>query len=280
MPTALVIGSPIDHSLSPVLHRAGYEALGLTDWQYDRREVVADEVPAFLASLEPDVVGCSVTMPCKEAALAVADAASDLAREVGSANTLIRRDGGWFAENTDVAGIVGALRDAGITMIPGAVVIGSGATARSVVAALAQMGAMEITFVVRHEARPETVKLAEDYGMDVAVVPESHQHTASILGFAPLIISTVPAGAADYVARELRDAPSLNIGAVAAGVVMDVVYANWPTQLAQVAGDRGARIVSGLDMLVHQAAVQFEMFTGHEAPIADMMRAGRAEMTG
>lgn len=276
MPRALVIGSPISHSLSPTLHEAGYRAAGLDGWSYGRAEVVAAEVPAFLAGLDDDIVGLSVTMPCKEAALAVADECSALARDVGAANTLVRRAGGWYADNTDVHGVVEALRDAGCESTHGAVVIGSGATARSVVAALARLGVREVMFVVRAQARPETLALARSFDMRTSVVREDDEDTARIVGTSLLVVQTTPAGAADALAARLVNAPSLRIGAAGGPFVLDVVYADWPTRFAQVMTTRGAAVVSGLDMLVHQAAAQFELFTGHGAPIADMMEAGRA----
>lgn len=276
MPRALVVGSPIDHSLSPTLHEAGYRAAGLDDWSYARAEVVADEVRAFVARLDDDAVGLSVTMPCKEAALAVADEASALAGDVGAANTLVRREGGWFADNTDVHGVVEALRAAGCAGGRGAVVIGSGATARSVVAALSRLGVREVTFVVRAQARPETLALARSLGMSTRVVREDDEDAAWAVGMALLVVQTSPAGGADALAARVVDAPSLRIGAAGGPFVLDVVYADWPTAFARTMSACGATVVSGLDMLVHQAAAQFELFTGHTAPIADMMEAGRA----
>ena len=271
----MVIGSPIAHSLSPVLHEAGYRAAGLGDWSYESAEVTAGQVPSFLAGLPSDVRGLSVTMPCKEAALAAADEASALAREVGGANTLVRRSGRWFADNTDVAGVLRALLDAGCTAASSAVVLGSGTTARSVVAALAELGVTSVTFVVRERARPETVALARAHGMEVAVLRENAPETVRAVGLALLVVSTTPMRAADELAERLVAAPSLRIGPAAGPYLLDVVYADWPTRLARVMAERGARVISGIEMLVHQAGVQFELFTGRAAPIADMLEAGR-----
>lgn len=272
MPRALVIGSPIGHSLSPLIHTAGYRAAGLDDWSYDRAEVTATEVPAFLASLSDDVRGVSVTMPCKEAALAFAAQASALAAEAGAANTLVRRGDSWHAENTDVAGVVGALRGAGFASSESAVVLGSGATARSVVLALAELGVGHVTFIVRRDARAETLDVACRRGFAVVVMREDDDRVPQTLAAASLILSTSPAHAADAVARRVTEADVAPTGNAEA-FVLDVVYANWPTTLATVMEQRGARVVNGLDMLVHQAAAQFELFTGIRAPIADMMRA-------
>ena len=273
MPRALVIGSPIGHSRSPVIHEAGYRAAGLTDWSYDRAEVTADEVPEFLAGLDSDVRGLSVTMPCKEAALAAAASATPLATGVGAANTLVRTDDGWHADNTDVAGVVGALRGAGCEGTQHAVVLGSGATARAVIAALAELGVSDVTFVVRTTARPETLALADKLGIDAQVVRQDADEVPALVGRCLLVVSTLPQGGADVVADRLVDAPSLRIGPAAGPYVLDVVYADWPTRLAQVMQERDATVVNGLDMLVHQAAAQFELFTATPAPIADMMQA-------
>ena len=188
----------------------------------------------------------------------------------------MRREGGWFADNTDVHGVVEALRAAGCAGGRGAVVIGSGATARSVVAALSRLGVREVTFVVRAQARPETLALARSLGMSTRVVREDDEDAAWAVGMALLVVQTSPAGGADALAARVVDAPSLRIGAAGGPFVLDVVYADWPTAFARTMSARGATVVSGLDMLVHQAAAQFELFTGHTAPIADMMEAGRA----
>ncbi|MEU8048263.1 hypothetical protein AB0B71_29450, partial [Micromonospora echinofusca] len=125
-----VLGTPIAHSLSPVIHNAGYAAAGLTGWSYTRIECAAAELPDVVAGLGPEWAGLSVTMPGKEAALAVAAEVSPVAAAVGAANTLVRRpDGSWYADNTDVVGMVEVLTDAGVR--PGATVtvLGAGGSA-------------------------------------------------------------------------------------------------------------------------------------------------------
>ncbi|MEV4500121.1 shikimate dehydrogenase, partial [Micromonospora arborensis] len=137
---AAVLGKPIAHSLSPVIHNAGYAAAGLTGWSYTRIECAAAELPDLVAGLGPEWAGLSVTMPGKEAALAVAAAASPVAVAVGAANTLVRRpDGSWYADNTDVAGMVRVLTDAGVVAGAAVTVLGAGGTARAALAAAAQL---------------------------------------------------------------------------------------------------------------------------------------------
>ena len=133
---AAVCGSPIRHSLSPVLHDAAYRALGLTNWTYGRIHIEAEELAEWVHSLDDSWRGLSLTMPLKEAAFAVAHTVSEVAEAVGAINTLVRDDDGWSGHNTDVYGIVRALAEAGVTDITHAVVVGSGATARSALAAL------------------------------------------------------------------------------------------------------------------------------------------------
>ncbi|MDQ1483633.1 MAG: shikimate dehydrogenase, partial [Actinomycetota bacterium] len=150
---AAVLGSPISHSLSPALHLAAYRALGLSHWSYAAHDVQAAALSGFVADLGSQWAGLSLTMPLKEAAFEVADEVSELAREVGAVNTLVRMgespDGGWRGDNTDVYGVSQALREAGCERVDSAVVLGSGATARAVVAALTSLGCAKVRFAVR-----------------------------------------------------------------------------------------------------------------------------------
>lgn len=273
---AAVLGKPISHSLSPVLHRAAYQALGLTDWSYDVRECDAAGLRDLVAGLGPTWSGLSLTMPLKEEALLLARTSSDIARRTGAVNTLVRIADGWHGENTDVAGIREALRDAGVGAAQPAtraVVVGSGATARSALAALAELGIADVAFVVRKDVRASTLAQARDHGLRISVLHEPDAATEILQS--PLVISAVPAGAADSLALAV-DAAAEKLGPVATpGVLLDVVYADWPTPLAQAAASYGARIVPGIEMLIHQAAAQVELMTGQPAPLEAMQRAGR-----
>jgi shikimate dehydrogenase len=280
---AAVCGKPIAHSLSPVVHAAGYAAAGLDDWAYTRFECAAAELADLVAGLGPEWAGLSLTMPLKEAALALAAAASPVAAAVGAANTLVRRrDGGWYADNTDVAGMVRVLRDAGLDdagapgggraparspihgAAPTVTVLGGGGTARAALAAAAQLGAPEVTVVTR---RPETVAElappARALGVRLRRVPWDGAPAAFD---ADAVISTVPAGVADALAPAVRWHPST--------VLFDVVYDPWPTPLAAAAAAHGNPVASGLDLLLAQALGQFEQFTGvRPAPEAAMRAA-------
>jgi shikimate dehydrogenase len=263
---AAVLGSPIAHSLSPVLHRAAYEALGLTRWRYAAHDVDEDAFLPFVAGLDETWRGLSLTMPLKEVAFDVAADVSPLALATGAVNTLVRRETGeWDAHNTDVHGIVAAL--AGAVRPSSATVLGSGATARSAIAALAQLGVRHVRLAVRAGARPATLRMAADLGVEVEQVPLPHWAAASERGDdRQLVVSTVPTGAGSAAAEVLA-------GRRLHGTLLDVVYADWPTPLARAGAAAGLDVVSGLDMLVHQAGEQVRLMTGHEAPLAAMFTA-------
>lgn len=274
---AAVLGSPISHSLSPVLHLAAYRALGLGDWAYDAHELQASELAGFVSALGPEWAGLSLTMPLKEAALDVADEVTDLSREVGAANTLVRRpDGGWRADNTDVHGVSTALRGAGVGRIANAVVLGSGATARSVIAALAMTGRPRVTIAVRAEARQQTLDQARRAGLEVEVLRlgQAGDLGARILA-TPLVVSTLPANALTPQVLEALLPGGLRLPG---HLLLDVVYADWPSPLARTFTAAGASVVSGFEMLLHQAAEQVRLMTGLLAPVEPMRAAGLAAM--
>lgn len=268
MPRAAVVGTPITHSLSPVLHRAAYQALVLSDWSYEKIECAEAELSDVVAGLDDEWRGLSVTMPGKRVALQLATSASELARSVGAANTLVRRSDGWYADNTDVAGVVGALHAVGVTSVAGAVVLGAGGTAGAVLAALRVMGETAPTVLVREPARAGALRdAAERLGLEPRIVRGIGD---SALYAAPVVVSTLPKGAADAVA----DGPWTSDG-----VVFDVTYDPWPSPLASAARSAGRMIVSGLDMLLYQAVDQVKLMTGREAPV-DAMRSALSAATG
>lgn len=272
---AAVLGSPVAHSLSPVLHCAAYEALGLTDWTYERVECGAAALPGLVGGLDAAWVGLSVTMPGKKAALEVAASASTRARRLGVANTLVRAEDGWAADCTDVDGVAGALRAAGVrapTSGPAgrsdAVLLGAGGTASAAVGALDDLGTEAVTLVVRDPARAaDTLGVARGCGMSGRAVRFDEVRDDD-LAHATALVSTTPAGAVDEALAERL------VGALPSGaVVLDAVYHPWPTPLAAAAARRGLAVATGLDMLLHQAFGQVEQFTGRPAPRASMHEA-------
>lgn len=264
---AAVLGSPIAHSLSPVLHRAAYAALGLEGWTYTAIECDEAGLPGVLAA--PGWTGLSLTMPLKRAVLPLLDRTEPLAAEVGGANTVIFERGERLGYNTDVPGMVAALAEAGVTAPDRATILGAGATACAALAALRETGLKMVTVLVRDQARAGDLRAAASrLGMTIELQP-----LGTVARDGDLLVSTVPAGAADFYAERgwfPRPGPA---------AVLDVVYHPWPTPLAQAAGRSGAIVVSGFDLLLHQAARQVELMTGIKpAPLDAMRQAGQAEL--
>ncbi|MCX5225016.1 shikimate dehydrogenase [Streptomyces sp. NPDC006553] len=262
---AAVLGSPIAHSLSPVLHRAAYTALGLDDWSYERFEVDEAGLPGFVGELDDSWAGLSLTMPLKRAIIPLLDGISDTAASVEAVNTVVfREDGRRIGDNTDVPGMLAALRERGVEKVESAAVLGAGATASSALAALARICDGPVTAYVRSEARAEEMRgWGERLGVEVrtAAWDEAAEAFAS-----PLVIATTPAGTTNALAGAVPDA---------VGTLFDVLYDPWPTALAAAWSDRGGKVVGGLDLLVHQAVLQVEQMTGvPRAPLAAMRTAG------
>jgi shikimate dehydrogenase len=253
---AAVLGKPIARSLSPALHQAAYAALGLDDWSYEAIECGEADLPGVLDGCGPDWAGLSLTMPLKRAVIPLLDRVDPLVTVVGSANTVVFRDGQRHGYNTDVAGIETALTEAGIGRPADVTILGAGATACSALAALTRLGVTEADVVARDPSRAGPLLAAADrMGVAVALTTQAPAEPA-------LLISTLPAGAADALAP-----------LVEAAAVLDVVYSPWPTPLAQAAIGRGAIVASGLDMLLYQAVAQVELMTGHPGPVAEMRAA-------
>ncbi|MEO9153163.1 MAG: shikimate dehydrogenase [Lapillicoccus sp.] len=257
-----VLGHPVAHSLSPVLHRAAYRALGLTGWSYDAIDVDAPGFVAHVAGLDRAWVGLSLTMPLKELGLRLAVEATSLAHESGAVNTLVRRADGWHGDNTDVHGLVVALREGGVQAVSDLLVVGSGATARSAVAAARRLGASRVTFMVRGAIRAETLAQAVAAGLEVAQTPWGEWPPV-----VDVVVGTVPpeatVGWADGLPRGGR-------------VLIDVVYGGGSTPLMRAAASHGYAVVPGTVMLLHQAAEQVRLMTG-QAPPVEAMRAALAQ---
>ncbi|NNN31219.1 shikimate dehydrogenase [Streptomyces sp. S3(2020)] len=262
---AAVLGSPIDHSLSPVLHRAAYEELGLTDWSYDRFDVDEAALPGFVAELGPEWAGLSLTMPLKRAVIPLLDEVSETAASVEAVNTLVfTEDGRRVGDNTDIPGMVAALREHGIEQVDSAAILGAGATASSALAALARVCTGEVVVYVRSRARAAEMR---EWGerLDVEVRTEDWADAADALHH-PLVIATTPAGTTDALSAAVPERPA---------TLFDVLYEPWPTELAARWSMFGGAVVSGLDLLVHQAVLQVEQMTGcARAPLAAMRKAG------
>ncbi|WP_030268471.1 shikimate dehydrogenase [Streptomyces sp. NRRL B-24484] len=267
---AAVLGSPIAHSLSPALHRAGYAALGMAERRYDRFEVDEAGLPEFIERIDPaEWAGLSLTMPLKRAIVPLLDEVSPTALAVDAVNTVVfGRDGRRSGDNTDVPGLVNALRERGVERVDSAAVLGAGATASSALAALAEVCTGEVTVHVRSAERAALMQeLGDRLGLRVRTA--AWEDGAEALAH-PLTISTTPAGATDGFAGALPAEP---------GVLFDVLYHPWPTRLAAACAERGGTVLGGLDLLVHQAVLQFEAFTGVKpGPLTAMRAAGEAAL--
>lgn len=254
---AAVLGSPIAHSLSPALHRAAYSALGL-DWTYEPIEMTPGEMPGFLASLDDSWAGLSLTMPLKESVQPLLSHIDDVADLTGSVNTVYRGETGWCGANTDVFGMVRSLQVAGLGPITTARVLGAGATGRSAVAALAELGASEILVCARRsEKADELAQLARTLGMQARVrdlTPEAITED--------LLVSVLPGDIAS---------PWAGLAVYPQSGLLDASYHPWPSPLAT--HWPGEIVASGRDMLLWQATRQVTLMTGMPAPVEAMRAA-------
>lgn len=262
---AAVLGSPINHSLSPVIHQAGYAAAGLTEWSYSKHEVTEDGLAAFVAELDSSWVGLSLTMPLKEVALRVADDVTPMARVLGAANTLTRRDDRWVADNTDAGGLVDALTEAGVCSGGRVAILGAGGTARAVLGAAAQLGAESVTVYARRSAAIDQLRPVADT-LALPLVGEEWGQVSQAAE-ADIVVSTVPKGVADEVA--IAWSPQ--------AVLFDVLYDPWPTPLADAAENAGCLVIAGHELLLAQAVRQWKQFTGYASAPIEQMRAALRE---
>jgi shikimate dehydrogenase len=271
-----VLGWPVAHSRSPAMHNAALAALGMSDWRYQRLPVPPHLFAQATRALgAAGFFGANVTIPHKHSALELADEASAAARTIGAANTLtFRGDGTIAAENTDAPGLIEALGSSPRGMR--ALVLGAGGSARAVVWALLAEGASEVSIWNRTPARAKA--LANDLGARAVAraVP------------ADLLVNCTSVGlegrsGASGVERSATEDCALNqLGLTGDQLgeysnVIDLVYHSQSTALLAAAGARGARTVDGLQVLVAQGALSFELWTGRDAPRELMARAARAE---
>ncbi len=269
MTWAAVIGSPIEHSLSPVIHRAAWAQIGIDGWEYRRLEQDADSLPRFIGGLGGGCAGLSVTMPCKQAVMPLLDAIDPLASAVGAVNTVVPSSGILAGFNTDVTGIASAIRracsQADRVLPTSAVVLGARATASSALAALGELGIVTSTVAARRFGGPGSVVAASSrLGVSIDQVLWSDRDAVlRAVSGADLVISTLPAGVADPLAEHMT---------VREGqILLDVVYSPRETALRSAFERNGGIVAEGTDMLIFQAAAQVQLMTGR-APKTDVMR--------
>jgi shikimate dehydrogenase len=261
-----VLGDPVEHSLSPTLHRAAYAALGL-DWTYDVLRVPSGGLQAFLAGLDEEWRGLSLTMPLKREAMPLLGSRDAWAELAGAANTLLLDGDGVHGLNTDVPGAIAALREATPASVERAVVLGGGATATSVLLGLAELGCGSAVLAVRDPARAaETMAAVRRHPhpprLEAVLLPDLDSEGADV------VVSTIPAAA---------QSPEVLAAVAGVPLVFEVVYDPWPTPLAAAARADGRELVGGLDLLLWQAVDQVRAMTGRfDVPVAAMREAGEA----
>ncbi|WP_341954785.1 shikimate dehydrogenase [Salinibacterium sp. TMP30] len=265
-----VLGFPISHSLSPVIHRAAYETLGF-DWQYDAVELSEESLPAFLSALDGRWRGLSLTMPLKRDVVPLLDWADPLVALVGGANTVLVTDEGLQGYNTDVEGAMRSFLDAGLSRLESVWIVGAGATAASLLVASIRLGAARIEIIARTPAKAQPLKeLGESLGARVVV--RQWYEPPSSTEMPSAIITTVPGGAMDLEFDEsVRTAVAL----------FDVAYDPWPSEVAKSWMAVGGTVISGHDLLINQAIAQVRIFASGspdtplagEADAIDAMRA-------
>ncbi len=274
MRRAAVLGHPVSHSLSPVLHRAAYEALEL-EWSYEAIDVDEPELAVFLTSCGDEWAGLSLTMPLKIEAARLADFVEPQAKLVGTVNTLIPAGKGeyrhWVGANTDIHGIVAAFAEAGLKSagpanVVEAVVVGGGATATSAIAALASMGATSPYVLLRDKARAGALlRSATRMGVRLRFLDIASDEALVALSRADAVMSTVPADAGELLAARLEAS-----GTRVHGTLLDAVYVPVSTPLSGAWVAAGGVSVSGVRMLLHQAGEQVRLMTGCVAPFEAM----------
>lgn len=295
--TALVgvLGDPVRHSLSPVMHNAALRELGL-NWVYLALPTPAPQLAGVLNALEAvDCKGLNITLPHKRAVAALAAERCPLAERLGAVNTLVRRPGGgWLGTNTDVEGFLAPLR--GETRPVRALVLGCGGSARAVIAGLVALGVERIG-VAGRRAEARAALLASCDGWAPALAPVAWEpgyggapslgggdgSLGDWLAEADLVVNTTPVGmasATDPAAGLASPLEATALGRLQPGItVYDLIYTPRPTALLRHAADRGCRVFDGLEMLVQQGAAALRLWSGREAiPVEAMRQAARAAL--
>ena len=258
-----VVGSPISHSKSPIIHRAAHRVLSL-DWNYSAVEISEGRLLQFLETLDDSWHGLSVTMPLKLEATRLASELDPIAQATRVTNTLCRTQQGWKGFNTDVFGIQSALKDSLSSGATRVLILGSGATATSAVfAALLSNPASKVTVVARDAMKAkQTRSLALDAGFSIDI--RSFKALYRSLATADIVISTLPAGALDSYATKLGRAWFFK----PRGLFFDIAYSSWPSAFASAWMARSLPAVSGIEMLIFQAIAQLRVFTSGDVDAA------------
>ena len=274
-----LLGHPVAHSISPLFQQAALDAMGI-DARYEAWDTPPDDLPATVERLRSgDVMGANVTVPHKVAAMRLVDRHDALVERVGALNTIVNRGGVLHATNTDVAGITRTFEGAGVPVEGRQVVlIGAGGAARAVVVAMRQAGAARVTVVNRTPARAADLAVLGGDELDLRFAPLDAADATfrSALRTAEIVIQSTSVGMRHGPAE---DASAVPAGSVGAGqVAFDLVYVPEETLFLRDAAAHGAVAIGGLDMLIHQGAAAFQMWTGMEPTLEVMFQAARAAL--
>jgi shikimate dehydrogenase len=259
-----VLGSPISHSKSPLIHQAAYRVLGL-DWKYGRFEIAKGALKSFVDSLDETWMGLSLTMPLKDEAVRVASQLDYYAKLTGAVNTLAKTEVEgevvWAGYNTDVFGIIQAVSQSPAFVrlnvaqeLKQVLVIGSGATATSAVTAVKSLAPDAEVWL--HARNPQSRSSLFDYAQQLGLKVRICKNLRKLSNSAQLVISTLPAHALDEAANKLYKSRRFK----PAGALLDVAYQPWPSQIAKAWIRHDKAVISGLEMLIWQAVVQLRIF--------------------
>jgi shikimate dehydrogenase len=266
-----LLGYPLGHSISPAIHNAALRSCGLHGWRYETLALPPDKMSAMLEALRaPDCIGANVTIPHKQTVIPFLDELSESARKIGAVNTIVKRDGKLIGENTDAPGFIQSLREGHIqTRHARAFIFGAGGAAAALAFALANEGAQQLVVINRTTSR--AAELADRLNASFPSL-ELAVNRWEWLSRANIIVNATAIGMAPQTdASPLPRGLTIPSGAV----VFDLVYNPPETQLMHAAANAGARCIGGLEMLVYQGALSFQMWTEHEAPLRVMQAAAK-----
>lgn len=264
-----LLGYPLGHSISPAMQNAALRSCGLSDWQYEKLALPSDKMNTMLEALRaPECAGANVTIPHKQTIIPFLDELSETASKIGAVNTIVKRNGKLFGENTDAPGFLQSLRERRIRLVGARIsIFGAGGAAAAVAFALAEAGAQQLILINRTETR--AVELADRLKASFPSV-EIAVNRWDLLPQANIFVNATALGMAPETdGSPLPPAQSIPRGTV----VFDLVYNPAETKLLREAANDGARCIGGLEMLVYQGAVSFQLWTGLEAPVPVMQAA-------
>ena len=277
-----IIGDPVEHSLSPLMHNSAIAELKL-DYAYIPFPVRGTNLKQALNGFAAiDLVGFNATIPHKQAIIPLLSEITPEARAIGAVNTVWRTDNGWKGTNTDVTGFIAPLKVMNRDWSNSTpVVLGNGGAARAVVAGLAQLGCSEINIVGRNKDKLAQFWLSWQDSLEIRDLLKIHdwQNLSGLLPSTDLLINTTPIGMFPHVDASVVS-EALMSGFKENAIAYDLIYTPSPTKFLSLAQDRGATAIDGLEMLVQQGAAALEIWLQQPVPIDIMRRSLQAKLYG